>query len=71
MGHLKINLESLWNESVRVRLKKETHSRIDFNHLIKLRSERGVDSVLLWGQFWHMNVTLGALWGHFGATLGI
>ena len=44
---------------------------IDFNHFIKLRSEFGVDFVLLWGHFWHMKVTLGPLWGHFGATLGI
>ena len=44
---------------------------IDFHHLIKLRSEFRVDFVLLWGHFWHMKVTLGPLWGHFGATLGI
>ena len=43
----------------------------DFNHFIKLRSEFRVDFVLLWGHFWHMKVTLGPLWGHFGATLGI
>ena len=23
-----------------------------------------------WDQFWRMRVTLGSLWGHFGATLG-
>ena len=44
---------------------------IDFNHFIKLRSEFRVDFVLLWDNFWHMKVTLGPLWGHFGATLGI
>ena len=45
--------------------------QIDFNHFIKLRSEFRVDFVLLWGHCWHMKVTLGPLWGHFGATLGI
>ena len=43
---------------------------IDLNHFIKLRSEFRVDSVLLWGHFWHMKVTLGPLWGYLGATLG-
>ena len=30
----------------------------------------GVALGLLWDNFWHMKVTLGALRGHFGVTLG-
>ena len=73
VGHFRITLGSLCRHFgyMRVRFQKHSFSPIDFNHFIKLRSEIRVDVVLLRGHFWHMKVTLGPLWGHFGATLGI
>ena len=62
-------MESLW--VYEGPFSKTLISPIDLNHFIKLRSEFGVDFVLLWGHFWHMKVTLGPFWGHFGATLGV
>ena len=51
---------------------QETHIfRTDFNDFIKLSGGFGVDLGVLWDVFWHMRVTLGPFWDHFGVTLGI
>ena len=56
---------------MKVRFQKTLISPTDFNDFIKLWDEFGVDLGLLWDVFWHMRVTLGPFWGHFGVTLGI
>ena len=40
------------------------------NDFIELFGGLWVDLGLIWDRFWHMEVYLGPLWGHFGVTLG-
>ena len=56
---------------MKARFQKTLISPTDFNDFIKLWGEFAGDLGLLWDVFWHMSVTLGAFWGHFGVTLGI
>ena len=56
---------------MKVRFQKTLIFPIDFNDFIKLWGEFGGDLGWLWDVFWHMSVTLGAFWGHFGVILGI
>ena len=67
--HFEIIVESLW--VYEGPFSKNIHFPTDLNHFMELRSEFWVDSGLLWGHLWHMKLTLGALWGQFGVTLGI
>ena len=56
---------------MKVRFQKTFIFLTSFNDFIKLWGELGVDLGLLWDVFWHMRVTLGPFWGHFGAAVGI
>ena len=73
LRHLMVTLQSLWSHFgyTKVRFQKTFIFHTDFNDFINLLGEIWVDLGLLWDHFWHMEVTLGPLWGHFGATLGI
>ena len=68
-GHFAIIVDSPW--VYEGPLSKNIHSPTYFNDFIKGTGEFGVDLGLLWDVFWHMRVTLGPFWGHFGITLGI
>jgi len=67
--HFEIIVESLW--VYEGPLSKNIHFPDIFQSFYKTTGWILVDSGLLWGHFWHMKLTLGPLWGHFGVTLGI
>ena len=71
--HFGITMGSLWSHFgyMKVHFQKTLISPTDFNDFIKLWCELEVDLGLLLDLFWHMRVTLGPFWGHFGVILGI
>ena len=73
LRHLMVTLQSYWSHfgHIKARVKKNTHFPTDLNDFIKLFGGLWVHLGSLWDRFWHMNVNLDPLWGHFGATLGI
>ena len=73
LGHLMVTLQSLWIHFgyMKVIFQKTPIFAKYFNDFIKLCGGLWIDLGLLWDRFWHMQVSLGPLWGHFGGTLGI
>ena len=63
-----VTSQSLWSHFgyMKVRFQKTLIFRTDCTDFIKLWGGLGVDLGLLWDVFWHMRVTLGPFWGHFG-----
>ena len=72
LGHFRITLGALWSHfgCMKVDFQKTLIFPTDLNTFIKLWGSVGVALGLLWDNFWHMKVTLGAFWLNFGVTLG-